>query len=58
MLLTVCVWTHLKPGEGLVGLIALQAEPMQSPDAQHHPAFSTGLGVPIQPARSIARHRR
>jgi phosphotransferase system, enzyme I, PtsP len=50
--------THLKPGEGLVGLIALQAEPMQFPDAQHHPAFSyrpeTGeeiyhsfLGVPI-----------
>jgi phosphotransferase system enzyme I (PtsP) len=50
--------THLKAGEGLVGLIALQAEPMQFPDAQHHPAFSyrpeTGeeiyhsfLGVPI-----------
>ncbi|HEV7464278.1 MAG TPA: phosphoenolpyruvate--protein phosphotransferase, partial [Methyloceanibacter sp.] len=50
--------THLKPGEGLVGLIAIQAEPMQFPDAQHHPAFSyrpeTGeeiyhsfLGVPI-----------
>ena len=50
--------TNLKPGEGLVGLIALQAEPMQFPDAQHHPAFSyrpeTGeevyhsfLGVPI-----------
>jgi phosphotransferase system enzyme I (PtsP) len=50
--------THLKPGEGLVGLIAEQAEPMQFPDAQHHPAFSyrpeTGeeiyhsfLGVPI-----------
>jgi len=50
--------THLKPGEGLVGLIASQAEPMQFPDAQHHPAFSyrpeTGeeiyhsfLGVPI-----------
>src|SRR6185437_2223631 len=32
--------THLKPGEGLVGLIALQADPMQFPDAQHHPAFS------------------
>jgi phosphotransferase system, enzyme I, PtsP len=32
--------THLKPGEGLVGLIAEQAEPMQFPDAQHHPAFS------------------
>jgi phosphotransferase system, enzyme I, PtsP len=50
--------THLKPGEGLVGLIAEQAEPMQFPDAQLHPAFSyrpeTGeeiynafLGVPI-----------
>ena len=50
--------THLKPGEGLVGLIAEQAEPMQFPDAQHHPAFSyrpeTGeeiyhsfVGVPI-----------
>jgi phosphotransferase system enzyme I (PtsP) len=50
--------THLKPGEGLVGLIAEQAEPMQFPDAQLHPAFSyrpeTGeeiyhafVGVPI-----------
>ncbi|MGH6803500.1 MAG: phosphoenolpyruvate--protein phosphotransferase [Methyloceanibacter sp.] len=50
--------THLKSGEGLVGLIAAQAEPMQFPDAQHHPAFSyrpeTGeevyrsfVGVPI-----------
>src|SRR5262249_60726494 len=50
--------THWKRGEGLVGLIASQAEPMQFPDAQHHPAFSyrpeTGeeiyhsfLGVPI-----------
>jgi len=50
--------THLKSGEGLVGLIAQQAEPMQFPDAQHHPAFSyrpeTGeeiyhsfVGVPI-----------
>jgi phosphotransferase system enzyme I (PtsP) len=50
--------THLKPGEGLVGLIAEQAEPMQFADAQHHPAFSyrpeTGeeiyhsfVGVPI-----------
>lgn len=50
--------THLKPGEGLVGLIAAQAEPLQFPDAQHHPAFSyrpeTGeeiyqsfVGVPI-----------
>jgi phosphotransferase system, enzyme I, PtsP len=50
--------THLKPGEGLVGLIAEQAEPLQIADAQLHPAFSyrpeTGeevyhsfLGVPI-----------
>jgi phosphotransferase system, enzyme I, PtsP len=50
--------THLKRGEGLVGLIAEQAEPMQFADAQVHPAFSyrpeTGeeiyhsfLGVPI-----------
>ncbi len=50
--------THLKPGEGLVGLIAEQAEAKQYPDAQAHPAFSfrpeTGeevyhsfLGVPI-----------
>jgi phosphotransferase system enzyme I (PtsP) len=50
--------THLKPGEGLVGLIAEQAEPMQFADAQHHPAFSyrpeTGeeiyhsfVGVPV-----------
>ena len=50
--------THLKRGEGLVGLIAEQAEAMQFPDAQAHPAFSyrpeTGeeiyhsfLGVPI-----------
>jgi phosphotransferase system, enzyme I, PtsP len=50
--------THLRRGEGLVGLIAEQAEPMQFADAQKHPAFSyrpeTGeeiyhafLGVPI-----------
>ncbi len=50
--------THLKPGEGLVGLIAAQAEPLQFAEAQDHPAFSyrpeTGeeiyhsfLGVPI-----------
>jgi len=32
--------THLKPGEGLVGLIAEQAEARQFPDAQTHPAFS------------------
>lgn len=50
--------TTMKAGEGLVGLIALQAEPMNVQDAQHHPAFSyrpeTGeeiyqsfLGVPV-----------
>jgi phosphotransferase system enzyme I (PtsP) len=50
--------THLKRGEGLVGLIAEQAEPMQFADAQIHPAFSyrpeTGeeiyhsfIGVPV-----------
>ena len=50
--------THLKPGEGLVGLVAEQAEPKQFADAQHHPAFAyrpeTGeeiyhsfVGVPI-----------
>ena len=50
--------THLKRGEGLVGMIAEQAEPMQFAEAQTHPAFSyrpeTGeeiyhafLGVPI-----------
>ena len=50
--------THLKAGEGLVGLIAEHGEPMQFADAQVHPAFSyrpeTGeevyhsfLGVPI-----------
>ena len=50
--------THLKAGEGLVGLIAEHGEPMQFADAQTHPAFSyrpeTGeeiyhsfLGVPI-----------
>lgn len=50
--------THLKPGEGLVGLIAEQAEPLNLTEAQSHPAFSyrpeTGeeiyhsfLGVPI-----------
>lgn len=50
--------THLKRGEGLVGLIAQEAEAMQFPDAQNHPAYSyrpeTGeeiyhsfVGVPI-----------
>lgn len=50
--------THLKPGEGLVGLVAEEGEPKQFADAQHHPAFSfrpeTGeeiyhsfVGVPI-----------
>lgn len=50
--------TTMKAGEGLVGLIAEQAEPLALSDAQSHPAFSykpeTGeeiyhsfLGVPI-----------
>ncbi len=50
--------TVLKPGEGLVGLVSSEAEPLNLPDAQKHPAFSykpeTGeeiyhsfLGVPI-----------
>ena len=50
--------THLKPGEGLVGLIARGGEYINLPDAQSHPAFAyrpeTGeeiyhsfLGVPI-----------
>ncbi len=50
--------TRLKPGEGLVGLVAMQAEPVAIADAPNHPAFSyrpeTGedpfhafLGVPI-----------
>lgn len=50
--------THLKRGEGLVGLIAERAEPLSLTEAQSHPAFSyrpeTGeeiyhsfLGVPI-----------
>ena len=50
--------TTMKAGEGLVGLIAHQAEPLNVQDAQHHPAFSyrpeTGeeiyqsfLGVPV-----------
>ena len=50
--------THLRRGEGLVGLIAEQAEPMQFADAQTHPSFSyrpeTGeeayhsfVGVPV-----------
>jgi phosphotransferase system enzyme I (PtsP) len=50
--------THLRRGEGLVGLIAAQGEPMQFADAQTHPAFSyrpeTGeeiyhafVGVPV-----------
>ncbi|MEJ2117455.1 MAG: phosphoenolpyruvate--protein phosphotransferase, partial [Alphaproteobacteria bacterium] len=50
--------THLKIGEGLVGLVAHSGEPVNLPDAQSHPAFSyrpeTGeesyksfLGVPI-----------
>ena len=50
--------TTMRPGEGLVGLIAASAEPLALSDAQHHPAFSykpeTGeeiyqsfLGVPV-----------
>lgn len=50
--------THMKRGEGLVGLVAEAAEAVNLPDAQSHPAFSyrpeTGeevyhafLGVPI-----------
>src|ERR1700720_4352120 len=50
--------TVLKPGEGLVGLVAREAEPVNLPDAQSHPSFSykpeTGeeiyhafLGVPV-----------
>jgi phosphotransferase system enzyme I (PtsP) len=50
--------TTMRPGEGLVGLIAATAEPLALSDAQHHPAFSykpeTGeeiyqsfLGVPV-----------
>jgi phosphotransferase system enzyme I (PtsP) len=50
--------TTMRAGEGLVGLIAAQAEPLNLPDAQIHPAYSykpeTGeeiyhsfLGVPV-----------
>jgi phosphotransferase system enzyme I (PtsP) len=50
--------TVLSPGEGLVGLVASEAQPLNLPNAQAHPAFSykpeTGeeiyhsfLGVPI-----------
>ena len=50
--------TTMKAGEGLVGLIAQQAEPLNLPNAQSHPSFSykpeTGeeiyqsfLGVPV-----------
>ena len=50
--------TTMRPGEGLVGLIAATAEPLALSDAQSHPAFSykpeTGeeiyqsfLGVPV-----------
>jgi phosphotransferase system enzyme I (PtsP) len=50
--------TTMRKGEGLVGLVAKEAEPVTTSDAQHHPAFSykpeTGeeiynafLGVPI-----------
>src|ERR1700678_2770730 len=50
--------TTMRPGEGLVGLIAASAEPLALSDAQNHPSFSfkpeTGeeiyqsfLGVPV-----------
>ncbi|MGL4444590.1 MAG: GAF domain-containing protein, partial [Alsobacter sp.] len=50
--------TTMRAGEGLVGLIAQQAQPLNLPNAQSHPAFSykpeTGeeiyqsfLGVPV-----------
>jgi phosphotransferase system, enzyme I, PtsP len=50
--------TTMRAGEGLVGLIALKAQPLNLPNAQSHPAFSykpeTGeeiyqsfLGVPV-----------
>ncbi len=50
--------TVLRAGEGLVGLVASEAQPLNLPDAQSHPAFSykpeTGeeiyhsfLGVPV-----------
>jgi phosphotransferase system enzyme I (PtsP) len=32
--------TTMKAGEGLVGLIAQQAEPLNLPNAQSHPSFS------------------
>ncbi len=32
--------THMKPGEGLVGLVARNGEHVNLPDAQSHPAFS------------------
>jgi phosphotransferase system enzyme I (PtsP) len=50
--------THMKPGEGLVGLVARSGEHVNLPDAENHPAYSyrleTGeevyksfLGVPV-----------
>ena len=56
--------THLKRGEGLVGLVAETGQPLSLPQAQSHPAFSfrpeTGeeiyhsfLGVPIVRAGSM-----
>ena len=62
--------TTMRPGEGLVGLIASSAEPLALSDAQHHPAFSykpeTGeeiyqsfLGVPVlRSGATIGRARR
>lgn len=50
--------THMKPGEGLVGLVARSGEHVNLPDAENHPAYSyrpeTGeevyksfLGMPV-----------
>ena len=54
----------LAPGEGLVGLVALRAEPLNLDDAQHHPrfryleeigeeAYNAFLGVPIIHQRRV-----
>lgn len=56
--------TTMRPGEGLVGMIAAEAEPLNLSDAQNHPAFSykpeTGeeiyqsfLGVPVLRAGNL-----
>ena len=54
--------THLKPGEGLVGLIAEQAEPMQFADAQHPPGLLLPAGdgrgdLPLLPRRADPARR-